>query len=61
MSNMFSKDSVYGLTRESINERFECSISDAQWEHIRNTLIDNDGLFHSVMEALDVAFDEVNF
>ena len=57
---MFTKNAVYGITRESINERYECSISDAQWEHIRNTLIDNDGLFNSVMEAIDLAFENIN-
>jgi len=56
---MFTKNAVYGITKESINERYECSISDAQWEHIRNTLIENDGLFNSVMEALDLAFDNI--
>jgi len=56
---MFTNNAVYGITKESINERYECSISDAQWEHIRNTLIDNDGLFDSIMEALDLAFDNI--
>jgi len=56
---MFTKNAVYGITRESINERYECSISDAQWEHIRNTLIENDGLFNSVMEAIDLAFEKI--
>lgn len=57
--SMFTNNAVYGITKESINERYECSISDAQWEHIRNTLIDNDGLFDSIMEALDLAFDNI--
>ena len=56
---MFTKNAVYRITKESINERFECSISDAQWEHIRNTLIENDGLFNSVMEAIDLAFEKI--
>jgi hypothetical protein len=57
--SMFTNNAVYGITKESINERYECSISDAQWEIIRNTLIDNDGLFDSIMEALDLAFDNI--
>ena len=56
---MFTKNAIYGITRESINERYECSISDAQWEHIRNTLIENDGLFLTVLQALDLAFDNI--
>ncbi len=56
---MFTNNAVYGITKEAINERYECSISDAQWEIIRNTLIDNDGLFNSLMEAIDLAFEKI--
>jgi hypothetical protein len=56
---MFTKNAIYGITKESINERYECSISDAQWELIRNTLLENEELFISVVDALDLAFDNI--